>query len=269
MAKKPWTRKQGQYLAFIYNYTVTHGEPPAVADFQRYFGTSRAAVHQMIGRLARKDLVARDPDDPRSIRVLVSPEDLPRLEDPEGQAALSPGPPIYQLKITLMYIDPPIWRRVHVLAHASLARLHRTIQIAMGWWDYHLHEFVIGEDHYGVPHPEYPFEMKDERHAWLSQVAEPGARFFYLYDFGDGWRHLIEVEQALKREPGQRYPVCLDGRRAAPPEDVGGPPGYEDYLEALADPEHPEHERYLQWRGESDPEAFDVDEVNAELRDLW
>jgi hypothetical protein len=110
-------------------------------------------------------------------------------------------------------------------------------------------------------------EMEDERKVRLDQIAEEGSAFVYEYDFGDGWVHYLEVEKVLEPEPGQRYPVCLEGERATPPEDVGGIWGYEAYVEAMADPEHPEHEEWLEWRGEFDPEAFDVDEVNAALRD--
>jgi len=269
MPERQWTHKQGQYLAFIYNYTVIHGQPPAHADMRRFFGTSPAAVHQMVRRLARKDLITTEPGEPRSIRILVPPEDLPRLEDRRGEAAISwSGPPIYQLKVTLAGIEPPIWRRIQVPAYVTLARLHDVLQVVMGWWDYHLHEFIVGEDHYGVPHPDYMSEMKDERRARLHQIAAEGSRFAYVYDFGDGWYHVLEVEKALERQPGQPYPVCLEGRRAAPPEDAGGPPGYDDYLEATADPDHPQHEMYVEWRGEFDSEAFDLDEVNAALDDL-
>ena len=95
------------------------------------------------------------------------------------------------------------------------------------------------------------------------------SRFTYDYDFGDGWEHVLEVEKVLLPQKGVRYPVCLDGARACPPEDVGGMGGYEEFLKAIRDPNHPEHEEYLDWIGGNfDPEQFDLDEVNDILRSL-
>ena len=100
-------------------------------------------------------------------------------------------------------------------------------------------------------------------------VTSENERFLYEYDFGDSWIHEILVEKILPPEPKKRYPVCLKGKRACPPEDVGGPWGYADFLEAIRDPDHPEHEEYLEWAGEDfDPEAFDLDEVNRALRKM-
>ena len=176
---------------------------------------------------------------------------------------------IYQIKVKLRGIEPPIWRRFQVRGDATLAELHDVLQTVMSWWDYHLHEFIVGEDHYGTPHPDYGFDMKDESRVRLDEVAEEGSGLVYMYDFGDSWMHGLAVEKVLEPEPGQRYPVCLEGERATPPEDVGGIWGYEEYVEAMVDPDHPEHEEWLEWRGEFDPEDFDVDEVNAALRELW
>ncbi len=176
------------------------------------------------------------------------------------------GTSIYQIKVMVRDSKPPIWRRVQVPGDATLADLHDIIQVVMSWWDYHLHQFIVGENYYGVPHPDYMMDMLDESEVQLNQIADEGAKFFYEYDFGDSWLHTLEVEKVVEPEPGQEYPLCLKGRRAAPPEDVGGIWGYEQYLEAMENPDHPEHEMYMEWRGEFDPEAFDLDEVNAELR---
>jgi len=103
----------------------------------------------------------------------------------------------------------------------------------------------------------------------LNQIADAGAKFVYEYDFGDSWEHILLVEKVLPMEPDQQYPVCIKGKRACPPEDVGGVWGYYGFLEAIQDPDHPEHEDYLEWIGEDfDPEAFDLDAVNAALRAL-
>lgn len=176
---------------------------------------------------------------------------------------------IHQIKITLRGSKPPIWRRIQVPGDVTLAELHAVLQSVMGWWDYHLHQFIVGETYYGVPHPDYMIDMLDESEVRLNEIAKEGSRFVYEYDFGDSWEHVLEVEEVLEPKSGQEYPVCVKGRRATPPEDVGGIWGYEVYLEAIADPDHPEHKMYLEWRGEFDPEAFDLDEVNAALRDLW
>jgi hypothetical protein len=179
---------------------------------------------------------------------------------------------IYQLKVTLEVIRPPIWRRLQVPAGITLAQLHAIIQAAMGWWDYHLHQFTIGGQYFGVPHPDYDdyVEMHDEARVRLNHII-PGAdfKFGYEYDFGDSWEHEILVEKVLEAEAGQNYPVCVRGRRACPPEDVGGFWGYAQFLEAMRDPNHPEHQSYTEWiGGEFDPEALDLDEINAALREL-
>ncbi len=177
---------------------------------------------------------------------------------------------IYQLKVTLKGSKPPIWRRIQIASNISLAKLHRILQTAMDWTDSHLHQFVVGETYYGTPASEFDFEVKDEGKIKLSQAA-PGVKkkIVYEYDFGDGWEHEILVEKILQSEPGVRYPVCLAGKRACPPEDCGGIWGYESLLEALRDPEHPEHNDMLEWiGGDFDPEAFDLDSINQDLRSI-
>src|SRR5262249_20713757 len=158
--------------------------------------------------------------------------------------------PIYQLKVTLRDIRPPIWRRIQVAGDTKLDKLHRIIQIVMGWTDSHLHQFVVGDAYYGTPDPELP-EVESERRGRLSAVApKEKAKFAYEYDFGDNWEHEILVEKILPPEPGVRYPRCLAGRRSGPPEDSGGVWGYADLLEALADPSHPEHDEFREWVGD-------------------
>lgn len=187
--------------------------------------------------------------------------------------AVKKQPPIesiYQIKVTLKDIQPPIWRRVQVPSNISLNKLHRILQAVMPWDDYHLHQFIIGGVNYGEPDPDddFGFELKSDRTAKLNQVASgAGARFTYEYDFGDGWEHEILIEKVLPPEGGVRYPICLAGKRACPPEDCGGTPGYARFLEAIRNPEHEEHEELLQWVGGSfDPEAFDLDEINRALK---
>jgi len=174
---------------------------------------------------------------------------------------------VYQLKITLKDVKPPVWRRVQV-KDCTLGKLHDVIQTCMGWEDYHLHTFEIAGEQYGAPDPDGMMEVHSEARVKLSQVVDQGlTKFTYTYDFGDGWRHAITVEKMLEAEPGVRYPRCIAGKRACPPEDCGGPWGYGDFLDAISDPKHERHEELLEWvGGEFDPEAFDLETVNEELR---
>jgi hypothetical protein len=171
-----------------------------------------------------------------------------------------------RLKVTLEGILPPIWRRVEVPADITLAKLHAVIQVAMGWHDAHLHEFAIGDITYGEPAPEWDYGrvIKDDRRHRLHRVVDgAGSRFTYVYDLGDAWIHRIVVEKVMPSEPRTRYPRVVAGARACPPEDVGSVPGYADFLDAIADPMHPEHEGMIAWYGGPfDPEYFDLRAVN-------
>lgn len=177
---------------------------------------------------------------------------------------------LYQLKITLRDIQPPIWRRIQVWEDTTLAQLHTILQILMGWEDYHLHEFGIGCRLYSVPDPDDDMNERkviDERRVALGEVVpRVGTQFVYLYDFGDSWEHDLLLEAILLPETAAPYPTCIGGARRTPPEDVGGAHGYEEYLSALADPEHEEHENMLQWRGPFDPETFSPVLVNQGLQ---
>ncbi len=177
---------------------------------------------------------------------------------------------IYQIKVTLRDIHPLIWRRIQVRSDITFAKLHRILQCVMGWEDAHLHEFVIGRRVYGVADPDddlHEREVIDESRERLRDVVpRVGTPFEYLYDFGDNWRHDLLLEAIVVPDPGAQYPRCLAGERSAPPEDVGGSSGYEDYLEAMADPGHEEHENMLQWRGPFDTESFSLAAVNQQLQ---
>ena len=185
-----------------------------------------------------------------------------------------PDTPIYQLKITLLDIDPAIWRRFQVRENVTLYGLHDYIQgVMLGWADYHLHEFEIDGEHYGVPDPEYDdvpeMRLKNENCYKLCQLTKPGDVFLYRYDFGDNWEHEIVVEKKLPSKLRIEYPICLEGQRRCPLEDCGGPWGYEEFLEAISDPDHEEHDSYLEWAGGSfDPEAFDLKRINNALKNI-
>lgn len=179
---------------------------------------------------------------------------------------------VYQLRITLEGIEPPVWRRVQVPGDISLAKLHKIIQAVMGWDDYHMYEFQILRLRYSPPVDDLGFDTGPKpvnvNRATLEQAVE-GRRikFRYWYDFGDDWFHEIKVEKVLELEPGAVYPRCVEGGRACPPEDCGGVWGYANMLEALADPKHEEHGQFLEWLGGPlDTEAFDLDAVNRELK---
>lgn len=182
---------------------------------------------------------------------------------------------VYQFKITLKRIRPPIWRRIQVPETYTFWDLHVAIQDAMGWWDDHLHEFEITDpitkeeisiERFNRKKPLLPWEKRA-----LSEYSCKIADYFseqnptatYTYDFGDNWEHTIKLEKILPRKEGVDYPICVAGRRACPPEDCGGAWGYEYLLEVISDPNHREYEDRIEWLGgEFDPEDFDPKEVH-------
>ena len=177
---------------------------------------------------------------------------------------------IYQLKGTLREVKPPVWRRIQLPGSIHLDNLHLIIQTAMGWRNCHLHQFVINNQTFAEPDLDFDDVLlhSEDEFTLRQLLRRAGSRFLYEYDFGDGWIHNVVIEKIVAPEPDTEYPVCLSGKRACPPEDVGGVYGYEAFLEALADPDHEEHENYLEWvGGEFDPEAFDIDEINGLLAD--
>jgi hypothetical protein len=170
----------------------------------------------------------------------------------------------FQFKITLKNTKPPIWRRIQV-KDCTLDKLHEHIQMAMGWTNSHLHQFEIGGVRYGDPEllcddfdDETPVNSLETKVSQIVPTNGKRFRFDYEYDFGDSWEHEILFEGCLEAEKGNRYPICIEGSRACPPEDVGGPFGYQEYLEALADPKHERHEEFMEWSGAYDPEQFDA-----------
>ena len=185
--------------------------------------------------------------------------------------AVKADAPIYQLRIELLGVKPSIWRRLLVPATIKLDRLHGVLLWTMGWAGGHLHEFMIGDEHYGEPDPYYDTPPQVQREDRATLAAALGARksFIYLYDFGDAWEHRVTLEKILPREPGLKLPQCLAGANACPPEDVGGPSGYTDFLEAIRDPAHKEHAAMLEWCGGAfDPADFRPDDTNTAFREL-
>ncbi len=169
---------------------------------------------------------------------------------------------IYQIRIQLRGIKPGIWRRLLVRNSSSLAELHDVIQIAMGWQDCHIHQFVKDRVCYGLSEG-----MQNELDYRVSQLLkEKGDKLLYEYDFGDGWQHDVVLEKILPFKQGQTLPVCLAGERACPLEDIGGIPGYEMCLHALANSDDPTYEAYLEFTVEDfDADYFSVECVNEDL----
>lgn len=182
---------------------------------------------------------------------------------------------ILQLKVTLIGAEPAIWRRIQVPARLTLKKLHEIIQVVMGWQNSHLHQFVVNDQRYSDP----SFEMdeyaedgdeptRDTSKHRLSEIAKTTKSFFYEYDFGDGWRHQIQIEKILSEDERVNYPVCIGGESACPPEDCGGIGGYANLLERLQNPKDPEYDSSLTWLGGFfDPQSFDPNHINREH--LW
>jgi len=181
------------------------------------------------------------------------------------------GVPLYQLKIMLKWSKPPIWRRVIVRGDMSLDRLHWVIQLAMGWTNSHLHQYMLGRTCYGTPDPDSAsmgMDILNEKRYTVADLA-PAAKkkFIYEYDFGDGWQHEVVAEKILPPDSAFKPPVCLAGANACPPEDCGGMSGYYNLLATLADPKHPEHDELKEWVGGNlDPTRFDLHEANDGLK---
>lgn len=174
---------------------------------------------------------------------------------------------VYVIKFTLRGIRPPIWRRLQIGDAMTLHELHEAFQIVMSWKDKTLHQFQIAGTRYGEPTVEGYLNVKDDRKFTLTDMAfKVGTKFLYAYDFGDNWELDVEVEEVLPYTEGQPLPLCIKGKRAGPPEGVGGAWGYGALLEAKAKPTHPERIKFAKLIAEYNPEAFDLDALNQALR---
>jgi hypothetical protein len=284
------TPTQGRYLAYIHLYTEGCGLPPAESEIAKAIGVSPPSVHQMMKTLERKGFIRRQPGVPRSIEILVSPDTLPRwkgkrimrtarewtLAGPATRRFAGTGggkAAVYRFRIVLQDSTPAIWRRFET-TDVTLEQLHALIQTAMGWTNSHLHQFEIAGRRY--THPRFLMDDLDDFGAIAYRgkrvsdlVSEFGdkLKMSYEYDFGDGWRHEVTLEEVTQAEPKIRYPRCLDGERACPPEDVGGVYGFADFVEAITDPNHREHNQYLEWYGPFDPTKFDAAKATRRMRE--
>ena len=175
--------------------------------------------------------------------------------------------PALRVKLSISDVRPLIWRRVAIPGSWHLGQVHDVIQLAFGWQDYHPHEFERDGRRWGPRDPSPDSDILREQVARLHEVVpHVGDQLSYTYDFGDDWVHTLVVEELL---PPQRTAACLGGCRAGPPEDSGGPWGYQELLAAIADPRHPEHEERLEWLdADLDPERFDLAATDVKLRRL-
>jgi hypothetical protein len=177
---------------------------------------------------------------------------------------------VWRVTIRLCDVTPTVWRTILVRPDTKLAMLHRYVQAAMGWQDHHLYAFTIGGREYGIPSRELDRRVFDARRYALNRLlAETPSRFAYVYDFGDWWRHEIEVEGPQEAEYRKQYPICIDGAEGCPPEDCGGPPGYEEFLKVIDRSWHPRKEEYLTWaRSQLYRRSFDPQTATWAMRDV-
>lgn len=178
---------------------------------------------------------------------------------------------IARLKITLDDVKPVVLRRVEAPFDIRLDRLHLTIQAAMGWTNSHLYEIRAGGVGWSTPDPDWAGDFIDARKARLGDILEDIGKktLKYLYDFGDGWEHTIKVERLIDPEPGILYPRLIEAKGHCPPEDVGGPWGYGELLEAIANPSHERHSEFKEWLADDfNPHVVDVDWLSKDVADL-
>ena len=269
-------------------YTEGFGFPPAESEIAKAMKVSPPSVNQMMKTLERKSLIRRRAGVPRSVEILVSLDVIPkwkkrinatqkvwvRVDPTERGTGRSKGEAIvYRLKITLKDTRPPIWRRIET-KDVTLERLHELTQSAMGWTNSHLHQFEIGDTRYTDPrfmeHTRDDFGAISYAGVRVSDlVSQHGTklRIDYEYDFGDGWQHSIALEKVTDAEPGVRYPRCIDGDRACPPEDVGGVWGFADFVEAITNSDHERYDEFLEWNGPFDPTDFDAKKATRRMKE--
>ena len=179
-----------------------------------------------------------------------------------------PSPSIYQLKITLTGIDPPIWRQLEVPGSIKLCCLHSAIQVVMGWTDSHLHQYEKAGKKWGIVQLQQDEEddVLDEGDETLAEVLlAEGDSLLYEYDFGDCWRHEVFLEKIVPVNEVVKPPMCFGGERRCPVEDVGGVRGYQHFLEVILDPKDEQYEQLVRWAGGHFIDEFDLKAVNKKL----
>ena len=251
-----------------------------VDEGTRVVGFSRQELDHLEDELGQAAVYTPNPAKKRIVAVLKKVEDILNEQQlaafgistpPKRRRPASPSFLLLQFKIALQEISPVIWRRIQV-PDGTLADLHCYIQDAFGWEDYHMHQFEIAGERYGTPVPDdfdFGVAMTDESSVLLSDLLPKSGKrqkWVYEYDLGDGWRHKVIFEGYPPIDPKAKYPICLEGERACPPEDVGGPWGYAEYLLAISDRKHELHEDYMEWRGPFDAESFDAKKATRKMR---
>ena len=284
-----FTPTQGRYLAFIHAYTEGFGLPPAESEIAAAIGVSPPSANQMMKTLEKKMLIRRQPGVPRSIEILIAPNTIPkwkgkrvtrtvktwtRDKPAKHSAGRASGrkAAVYRFRISLQDSNPAIWRRIET-QDVTLEKLHELIQTTMGWTNSHLHQFEIAGTQY--TDPRFMIDDFDDFGAVnycgmriSALVSEHGTRLRmrYEYDFGDCWQHEVVLEEVIESEPGIRYPRCIAGEGACPPEDVGGVYAFAEYVEAITNPNHSDHEDFLEWNGPFDPADFDATTATRRMR---
>ena len=282
------TPTQARYLACIHAYTDGFGLPPAESEIAEVLGVSPPSVNQMLKTLERKGFIRRQPGVPRSIEILVGDDAIPEWKGKRITRVVrewTASPPaarrfeqagdgkaaVYRFKIILQDTNPVIWRRIET-KDVTLEKLHELIQTAMGWTNSHLHQFEIADVRYvdsRMLEDSDDFDAVDYSDIRIGDlVSKHGSklRMAYEYDFGDGWQHAIVLEKVTESDPEASYPRCLDGERACPPEDVGGVPGFDAYVEAITNPKHSEYGEFLEWNGPFDPAQFDAAKATRRMK---
>ena len=192
------------------------------------------------------------------------------LHEGRGPGRKKPAEKVFQLHLNVAECRPLIWRRLLVRESMWLSRLHDAVQVAFDWYDYQTHVFGLGELRFGNPVKREDLVIEDDRDARLVDLGfEPQTHFTYRYDFDEGWQVDIVVEQIGVLKKGVRYPRCIGGERAGPPEDCGGPEAYHDMLVCVQEPNTELGREWLEWLGpDYDPAVCDVDKINQALRKL-
>ena len=252
----------------------------AAGDGTQTVGVTRAELDHLNDEVGLAAAFASHPDKRRLVAVLHKIADLFAGDhaglfvgdEPKARrTATKTSDRIHQFKVTLLDIRPAIWRRIRV-PDCTLGDHHGYLQAAFGWEDCHMHQFEVGGVRYGPPEPDgmgFGLGTEDEGGAVLSGLlpkSKRKARWVYEYDFGDGWRHKVVFEGCPPADPKAKPPQCVEGERAGPPEDCGGPWGYADFVAAITDRRHPRHRERREWVGGFDPYAFDPKAATAGMR---
>ncbi len=283
------TPTQGRYLAYIRDYTEGFGLSPAESEIAEAMGVSPPSVNQMMKTLEKNGFIRRQPGVPRSIEILVNREAIPRwkgkritravwewtLTSPAASHRRQSGNnkvTVYRCKIILRDTHPVIWRRIET-QDVTLNQLHELIQTAMGWSNSHQHQFEIAgcryiDRHLTMAGWDDPDAIEDSGIRISDLVSKHGSklRMGYEYDFGDSWQHDVLLEAVTESESGVKYPRCVAGERACPPEDIGGAYGFADYVEAITNKKHSKHRDYLEWYGPFDPAKFQAATATRRMR---